>query len=309
MNIRPQIRAIVLVLLVGLFVADSGYAQLPSGKDYISISPIPEISGKAGDTVTILLKMKIDKGWHTYGVNPKVGPDGLGPDATVITVGPKSTFRLAGRPKVVKGLKIHYDSTWAMDIEELYGSVEFSVRVIIDKRLKKGSQKAEVMISAQVCDAKECFPYEDFQVPVEKVIVTSEFVGDMSDTTDGNATAVTKTSALPGEPTKTSITTAGPAKGVTEIEVEQQKGLWSFFFYAMGIGFLALLTPCVFPMIPITVSFFTKRHEKQRGKGFQESLLFGLGIVSTFTAVGIPLSELGYRHAVYCACLQSFRCI
>lgn len=291
MNIRNLIKSIAMVLMVGLVAPCLGHAQLPSGKDYITISPIAEISGKAGDTVTILLKMKIDKGWHTYGVNPKVGPDGLGPDATVITVGPKSTFRLAGRPKVVKGLKIHYDSTWAMDIEELYGSVEFSVRVIIDKRLKKGSQKAEVMVSAQVCDAKECFPFEDFPVPVEKFVVTSEFVGDMSDTAAATLKAGVISESKNAEQ-RSSIATAGPAKGGTEIEIEQQKGLWSFFFYAMGIGFLALLTPCVFPMIPITVSFFTKRHEKKRGKGLQESLLFGLGIISTFTAVGIIASAV-----------------
>jgi thiol:disulfide interchange protein DsbD len=60
----------------------------------------------------------------------------------------------------------------------------------------------------------------------------------------------------------------------------------------MGIGFLALLTPCVFPMIPITVSFFTKRHEKTKGSGLRDSVLFGVGIISTFTAVGIIASAI-----------------
>ncbi|MFN9150192.1 MAG: protein-disulfide reductase DsbD family protein, partial [Bacteroidota bacterium] len=78
----------------------------------------------------------------------------------------------------------------------------------------------------------------------------------------------------------------------SEIATEKRKGLVSFFLYAMGVGFLALLTPCVFPMIPITVSFFTKRHEKHRGSGMRDSALFGLGIISTFTAVGILASVI-----------------
>ncbi|MBK9182405.1 MAG: thioredoxin family protein [Ignavibacteria bacterium] len=268
---------------------------MPSGKDHITISPVPEISGKAGDTVTLRIKVKIEKYWHTYGFTAAVGPDGLGPSASEIIVGPRGVLRLAGKPVILKGSHVHFDSTWGTKVEEVSGNAEISIRVLLDKRLKMGIQKGEVKLGVQMCDTTGCMPFEEIPVPVEKITVTSEFVGDMSDTADVALVAAEKVTSASGS---TKLETAGAPAGGTEIEAEQQKGLWSFFFYAMGIGFLALLTPCVFPMIPITVSFFTKRHEKRSGKGIQESMLFGLGIISTFTAVGIIASLIFGATAV-----------
>ena len=60
----------------------------------------------------------------------------------------------------------------------------------------------------------------------------------------------------------------------------------------MGAGALALLTPCVFPMIPITVSFFTKRAEKNNSKSLKDAILYSLGIMFTFTGLGVLLAVL-----------------
>lgn len=270
-------------------------AQMPSGKDHVTISPIPEISGGAGDTVSLTLKVKFDKHFHSYGFNKVVGPDGLGPNASEIIVGPKGTLRLAGKPQVLKGSHTKFDSIWGAKVEELSGSTEIRFQLVLDKRLKKGEYRADIKLGVEVCDSVACLPFEEIPLPIEKITVTSEFVGDMSDTAE--VAQASSADALSTSRTAKLVTAGAPAGG-TEIEAEQQKGLWSFFFYAMGIGFLALLTPCVFPMIPITVSFFTKRHEKRSGKGIQESMLFGLGIISTFTAVGIIASLIFGATAV-----------
>jgi len=254
---------------------------MPSGKDHVTISRVLPISGRAGDTVNVAVTMKIHRSWHTYGLTKVVGPDGLGPDATELNVGPKNIIKLGAKPRVIQGGHTHFDSTWGAKVEELSGNTEFLLRVVLDKRLKKGTQKADVILGLQMCDTTGCLPFEEIKLPVD-VIITSEFIGDMTDTADAGQVSV-KIAGSSGS--------ASPA-GKTEIATEQEKGLVSFFLYAMGIGFLALLTPCVFPMIPITVSFFTKRHEKRRGKGLQESMLFGVGIISTFTAVGIIASIL-----------------
>ncbi|MBC8124595.1 MAG: thioredoxin family protein [Candidatus Kapabacteria bacterium] len=269
----------ILILAMLLLPAPASRAQMPTGKDHLKFQPIERVSGSAGDTVLVSLKFKIDRHWHTYGLIRAVGPDGLGPDPTEISVGPKSVARLAAKPRVIKGGRTHFDSTWGTKIEELSGAVEIMARVVLDRRLKKGTQKGTVTVGVQMCDTTGCMPFEEIQLPIEYLIV-AEFIGDIGDTT---------VDALVSTP---KVISAGPSlqSGESEVSTEKQKGLWSFFFYAMGIGFLALLTPCVFPMIPITVSFFTKRHEKRRGKGIQESMLFGLGIISTFTAVGIIAS-------------------
>lgn len=286
---------VTLLASLCMLLALPTHAQMPSGKDHITISPIPEISGKAGDTVTLRIKVKIEKYWHTYGFTAAVGPDGLGPSASEIIVGPRGVLRLASKPVILKGSHVHFDSTWGTKVEEVSGNAEISVRVLLDKRLKKGSQKGEIKLGVQMCDTTGCMPFEEIPVSVEKITVTSEFVGDMSDTADVALVGAADAASSSGT---AKLETAGAPTGGTEIEAEQQKGLWSFFFYAMGIGFLALLTPCVFPMIPITVSFFTKRHEKRSGRGIQESMLFGLGIISTFTAVGIIASLIFGATAV-----------
>lgn len=277
----------VFVWLATFFIAfPSLSGQIPSGKDHVTISPISSVAGNAGDTISFVVKLKFDRFWHTYGLTRAVGPDGLGPEPTVITIGPKGVLRPAAKARVLKGGHTHFDSVWGVRVEELASFSEIEVKAILDRRLKKGNHQATVQIGLQMCDTTSCMPFEEISVPLN-IFIKTEFTGDMSDTAELIFPTATAGSAGSSIPT-----------GKTEISTEQEKGLLSFFLYAMGIGFLALLTPCVFPMVPITVSFFTKRHEKRRGKGLQESMLFGFGIISTFTAVGIIASAVFGATAV-----------
>lgn len=260
-------------------------AQMPSAKDKITFTPIKPVSAKAGDTVQVIVSGRIAKHWHSYGLTPVVGPDGLGPEATVITVMPRNVARLAGKPKVVKGAHTAFDKTWEANVEELSGAIEVRVPVVLSPSLAVGNHKATINFLMQLCDTSACLPSEDmpqsFDVSITAVADTSS-VNDTSNPTQNVSTSAAEAT--------TNDQPSAPVDTQQEIEGEKAKGLLSFFFYAMGIGFLALLTPCVFPMIPITVSFFTKRHEKASGSGIKDSLLFGVGIISTFTAVGILAS-------------------
>jgi len=259
-------------------------AQMPSGKDKVKIAPIAAVKGAAGDTVQVRVTMKFSKYWHSYGFTKTVGPDGLGPDNATLSVRPGNVAKLAGKPKVLKGAHRKFDESYQVTIEEIDGTVELQVPIVLDRALPLGNTSMQFTFGMQVCDTTSCLPYEEFDPIAVPVTVTDIYKGPAEEATapatTGAAIDTQRTSAAP------------PVVGDQTIETEKSKGLWSFFLYAMGIGFLALLTPCVFPMIPITVSFFTKRHEKSKGKGLQESLLFGLGIISTFTAVGIVASVL-----------------
>jgi thiol:disulfide interchange protein len=70
------------------------------------------------------------------------------------------------------------------------------------------------------------------------------------------------------------------------------RGLFGFVWFAIIQGLLALLTPCVFPMIPITVSFFTKRDQKSAGAAVGQAGFFSLGIIFTYTAIGLAIAGL-----------------
>lgn len=284
-HVRAVVRCYVALVICLGFSAANLAAQMPSAKNKITFAPVAPISGRAGDTVEIVVAAKIAKHWHSYGLTPAVGPDGLGPEATVVTVGPKSALKIAGKPRFTKGAHTAFDKTWETNVEELSGSIELRIPVRLSPTLPKGTQKASVNFLMQLCDTSACLPSEDMPQEVSITItdVASSAALPLEDTTE---------SAPADLPGKASETVAAPMDTQQEIEAEKSKGLLSFFLYAMGIGFLALLTPCVFPMIPITVSFFTKRHEKTKGSGLRDSVLFGVGIISTFTAVGIIASIL-----------------
>lgn len=268
--------------------------QLQSGKDHIRLKP-SKVHGRAGDTVTVIIKGTIDKHWHTYGTREVVNSEGLGPLPTTFTLQKLDGVRQIGSPRFTKGLRTHYDSVWEAKVDEVYGAFEVEVKVQLDRKLKKGSSlNGAVDIELQMCDTVSCLPPEILTVPLtieitENAVETAEADEELSANVHSAPSSQNETMSL------SSVQVAGRGNSsVADDEIEREKsgGVLNFFFYAMGIGFLALLTPCVFPMIPITVSFFTKRHEKAKGKGLRDSVVFGLGIISTFTAVGIVTSAI-----------------
>jgi thiol:disulfide interchange protein DsbD len=87
--------------------------------------------------------------------------------------------------------------------------------------------------------------------------------------------------------------TPPPASGVSDEDMAKDlksRGLFGFVWFAVIQGLLALLTPCVFPMIPITVSFFTKRDQKSSAAAVGQAGFFSLGIIFTYTAIGLALA-------------------
>ncbi|RMB56917.1 thiol:disulfide interchange protein [Dokdonia sinensis] len=73
-----------------------------------------------------------------------------------------------------------------------------------------------------------------------------------------------------------------------DFEEDENKGLWTIFFLAFGGGLVALLTPCVFPMIPMTVGFFTKQ-SKSRAKGIRNAIFYGLSIILIYVVLGLTV--------------------
>ena len=85
----------------------------------------------------------------------------------------------------------------------------------------------------------------------------------------------------------------GDAGTVTEVEEgdEMGDGLFVLFLLGMGLGFAALFTPCVFPLIPMTVSFFTKQ-SKTRAEGIRNALIYGASIIFIYTGLGLLLTAV-----------------
>lgn len=92
-----------------------------------------------------------------------------------------------------------------------------------------------------------------------------------------------------------SVTSASPKKGTAETLVtgskEKPKTLWETFIAGLAGGFLAFLMPCIFPMVPLTISYFTKR-AGSRNKGIGQALLYGLSIIVIYVAFGLLITVL-----------------
>ncbi|WP_333667090.1 protein-disulfide reductase DsbD family protein, partial [Flavobacterium sp.] len=145
---------------------------------------------------------------------------------------------------------------------------------IINPKLTSIKAKIDFQVCKQVClNDNQDFT---FKIPATAVIVATPV-------TDTAKTATTDTiKKAVAKETKAVVT--APQK-------EEKKGLWMIFFLAFLGGLAALLTPCVFPMIPMTVSFFTKQ-SKNPGQGKRNAILYGISIIAIYVVLGLVITAV-----------------
>ncbi len=233
------------------------------------------LSPKAGEEFSIQLDFQLDEYWYTYTHQEQLSDEGVGPTTTEIVMFPEDAVEIIGEIQAPEPSK-KFDEGFEMDLNYLNNKFSYIIKLKALKNLDlvKDSVFAEVYI--QLCDTTSCLPPEPYNVYMSGLIEETK---------------------LYYEPAyKGKVETKTESRNITdsskEIQDAKDKGVFSFLWLAITSGALALLTPCVFPMIPITVSFFTKRSEKANAKGLRDSTLFAFGIISTFTAFGILLAAI-----------------
>ncbi len=288
MSIQLGLRAAHCFAAVALCILGSTAAVAqPLGSKYISIAKVAPLKGAAGDTLWVDVKTTMATGYYTYSTKVLVNNDGIGPEATRLVLADNSVGRILSGIKSPKP-KTVFDEGFEMNIEKLQGTFTWSVPIRLSASLKPGVVRTTLNVQAQICDTTMCLPPDDYPVPLEIEITAAAAEGVADDTVEESAV-----DSASNAPVRAGLGQGAPAEiadAQQEIEREKAKGLLNFFFYAMGVGFLALLTPCVFPMIPITVSFFTKRDQSKRFSAVRDAGLFAVGIISTFTLIGIVMS-------------------
>lgn len=233
---------------------------------------------RAGESMGIMLTATIDSGWAMY----KLGQEG-GPQGTEITLAEGTVLEPEDAP-IGPDPKTKNDPNFGgIEVGYHEGQVEFLLPVRVKKGTAPGEYKATVNIISQVCDKTSCDrPREDavqISFTVEEGPAREEFISQANRELD----------SAPPKPD------SGSGGSVNEfgddVAKAKEGGVGAFFLFGFVAGLLALLTPCVFPMIPVTVSFFTKESEKGGRKGvLRSALLYCIGIVTTFTAIGIVVT-------------------
>lgn len=234
----------------------------------------------------VLLHAKIESGWHMYSQNHP--PTGIGVPAT-ITFEKNTNYELVGKTTESGKLLDKYSELFQQQEKYYENKVTFKQKVKL-----KSDKPAEIKFSAetQVCDAEKCLPPDwlDFKVKLTPKPKEETTTDEVKDTTTTTVTTITPSDSI----ATTEIATANPSDSISHNEVVaseevatedgEDKSLWGIFLLGVSGGLLALVMPCIFPMIPLTVSLFTKQ-SKSRSQGITKALIYGLSIVVIFVAL------------------------
>lgn len=254
--------------------------------------------------VNIIAKASVQQGWYMY--DTKI-PDG-GPNPTMIEFDKTTGAEAVGEfQSVNKKATVKHDEIFGMEIGTFTGSVTFAQRL---KITDKGSFSVEGNVRAQACNDQTCTP----PLPVDFSFGPSDLPASVTVAggTSTNKTALSLTPAETGatgektEQTVTPDTTAPLGSADSELlwspVVEElnalgtddhaDASLWSIFLKGLLWGFAALITPCVWPMIPITVSFFLNRNKKSRKKAIQDATIYGLSIIVIYVTLGLIITAI-----------------
>jgi thiol:disulfide interchange protein len=268
-------------------------------------------SKQSGKEVQLIFKATIDQGWHLYDTNL---PDG-GPVPTSISYSDSSLFEFQGELKKNPQPVQIFDKAFQMNLRYFSHQVEFiqTIRLNSDNPVTLSGY-----VEFMVCDDERCLPptEADFEFKLKGVsdtrIKTQDTrpgagvertnTGGITDTSIRTQDARAETGVGRAESeeqgTETGGTTAISADSSRRTSVDQSpriitaKGkegsadtLWLFFFLSFLAGLAAILTPCVFPMIPMTVSFFMRSGEtKTRSK--INAMFYGFSIIAIYTIIG-----------------------
>jgi thiol:disulfide interchange protein DsbD len=217
---------------------------------------------------------------------------------TVLTWKANPSFKTIGKLKPI-GAKKKYDDLWGGEYTYFTKTAEFrqKIKVLAANPVIKGTYEG------QVCTEKDgkCIPVNgDFEV-VGLTVAGAE-KGAIATPTTPEATKSDTTSSNPetvDTATKTAVATTTPsdtgkvnkASILPKEEKKEDESIFGFFLLAMGAGFLALLTPCVFPLIPMTVTFFTKR-SGTRAQGIRNAFLYGFSIIAIYVIAGTIVAKV-----------------
>jgi thiol:disulfide interchange protein len=261
---------------------------------------------RVGEKARIVLTATIDPGWHLYSLSQ---PEG-GPRPTRISLEEGGPLRLLSAPVQPKP-RVAPDPNFSLPgeppflTETFEGQVDFLLSVVAEGAPSNTPRSAGLKVYFQACDDHQCLPPRTRPVDLAVTILpggaTSDPLLTVLQSSSATAPSPVQTEGTPS-PTVDGELSTGPTTAPLPAEAEEDesdvaaeralrtRGLLSYILFAMGVGLLSLLTPCVFPMIPITVSFFTKKEHQSTGESIRQALLYCFGIIFTFTFLGLALT-------------------
>lgn len=265
-----------LTLLIAVFAATVAFAA-PTEK----VKWSTEIDSLSPTEGVLKFTAVIDPAYHIYGMTHEIDPS-LQVQPTEFTFDAVDGLEFVGQPTSNIAVKRELDEVQKLEIPIYEGTVIFSQPF---KWTGKGAVDIKGKVRSMACDATSCTPPFKYSFDVmfgnstagvaksEPVVATAEPVAEVS-------SASTTVNSGWWEPVQ-----------MQSAEEEEQASVWMILLIGFAGGLLALLTPCVWPMIPMTMSFFLKKG-RTRSKSISDAITYGVSIVVIYLVLGIGITLL-----------------
>jgi thiol:disulfide interchange protein len=308
------LRARHIVLCVALLLAGVGVGR---GKDprlekkisrdstIFIVNLEPNQVPTAGKEFKVRMHVQFPNYWHVY--SSQLSPEGgLTPLTIQFPDSLSDYFQVVNLSETGK-LKTWFDSSFMSVVKAHFSPFDLIATI----KVKKNSSTLipfHFYVQFQTCDTNSCQPPRWFEVPMTVLNARPLMLKIAHGTPDTTSTPVASGDSMGGlalrkDSTASMGMTAGgaqsqPPSGASapaavangDVAKIAESSIWQFILAAAGFGLLALLTPCVFPMVPITVSFFTKRNAGSKKEAAKDAFLYAGGIIVTFVLLGFMLS-------------------
>ena len=267
MSIKSGLLGIALLALSPFFV----YGQLLDPVDY-GITDMPQ-TVQAGEIFNVTVEASIEGEWHLYSI---LNDPDAGPYPTTFSSG-NSQMAIADDP-VESEADVQYDPNFETELGWHSKSATFTIPVAFKPEVS-GAQNVLLEVLYQVCDDKSCLPPKTKQIGAE-IEVAGVSASPFTDFPEESESGV-----------EISQTDGGEEYTFTSESGVASDSIWGFIWIAITAGFAALLTPCVFPLIPLVVSYFSNQQGGESKKtSWGQAVIFGLSIVLIFTLIGALLA-------------------
>jgi thiol:disulfide interchange protein DsbD len=265
----------LLVILITFLAFANGYAQILDPVKWTT-----KIVKTSDNSYLLTFDGIIEKDWHVYS---QFTPDGGPLPLEIVFKNQKGNFKLVGKAKESKTKTAYND---IFEVDETFFQTKAQIQQIIqltNPNVSTIQAELNYQVCKEVCINLEkkftfAIPSGAAEVQVPKGVSAVGTSDTKTDTLKADSLALGFGSSDTVVATSRKLLIEAP-KSVT------QRGLWSIFFIAFLSGFAALLTPCVFPMIPMTVSFFTKQ-SKSKAKGVRYAIIYGISIIVIYVLLG-----------------------
>lgn len=241
----------------------------------------------------LIFKAKVDEPWHIYSL-VKAGEDG--PNPTSFIFNKSKDYQLVGKVIESTPTKV-FDKVFEMNVAYHAKTATFTQKI---KILTSNKFKITGTYEAQACTEEKCIfpPADKFEFELQGTAACAGEASTAVDTTEAIAAATSSNCncdtatilQLKGGSTASSIDLKPKVDTTSEIE-QEDKSWWGIFLAGFLGGFVALLTPCVFPMIPMNVSFFTKR-SKNKKEGIRNALIYSGFIIVLYVTLGLGVTGI-----------------